>query len=35
MPTEPSSLGTLMFTVGALLPFAVVLVCAAIGLVKR
>ena len=35
MPTPPSSLGTMLFLAGALLPFAVVLVCCVIGLVKR
>jgi len=35
MPTTPSFLGTLLFVVGALLPFGVVLVCACIGLVRR
>ena len=35
MPTEASSLGTLMFIVGAIFPFTVVLVCFVIGLVKR
>ena len=35
MPTEPSSIGTLLFIVGAVLPFTVVLVSAIIGLVKR
>ena len=35
MPTPSSSLGTLLFIAGALLPFTVVLVCFVIGLVKR
>ena len=35
MPTPSSSLGTLLFTAGAFLPFMVVLVCFVIGLVKR
>ena len=35
MPTEPGSLGTVLFTVGVLFPLAAVLVCAVIGLVKR
>ena len=35
MPTTPPSFASLFFAVGALLPFAVVLVCVVIGLVKR
>ena len=35
MPSTPSSLAILVFTIGTLLPFAVILVCAVIGLVKR
>ena len=35
MATEASSLGTLLFIVGVMLPFAVVLVCVVIGVVKR
>ena len=35
MAVEPSALGTLLFTFGALLPFLVVVICAAIGLVKK
>ena len=35
MPTTPPSFAGLLFAAGALLPFAVVLVCAVIGLVKR
>jgi hypothetical protein len=35
MPSAPSSLATLMFAAGAVLPFAVILVCAVVGLVKR
>ena len=35
MPTEASTLGTVLFIVGAMLPFTVALVCAVIGLVKR
>jgi hypothetical protein len=35
MAVEPTSLGTLLFTAGAVLPFMVVLVCFVIGLVKR
>ena len=35
MPTEPPAFAALWFTAGALLPFAVVLVCFVIGLVKR
>ena len=34
MPTEPTSLGTLLFIVGVVLPFTVVLVSAIIGLVQ-
>ena len=36
MPADaPSFVFTLFFAAGAVLPFAVVLVCAVIGLVKR
>ena len=35
MPSTPSSFATLLFTMGAVIPFAVVVVCAVIGLVKR
>ncbi len=35
MPTEATSLGTLLFSIGVILPFTVVLVSAIIGLVKR
>lgn len=31
----PSSLATLLFAAGAVIPFAVVVVCTVIGLVKR
>lgn len=35
MPTETTFLGTLLFTLGALLPFLVVVVCAALAFAKR
>ena len=35
MPVTPPSFAALIFAAGAVLPFAVVLVCAVIGLVKR
>ena len=35
MPTTAPALASLVFAAGAVLPFAVVLVCAVIGLVKR
>ena len=35
MPTVPPSFAGLVFAAGTLLPFAVVLVCFVIGLVKR
>lgn len=35
MPAEPSALATLMFAVGTVLPFVVVVACAVLGLVKR
>lgn len=35
MPTTPPSFAAFIFAAGAVLPFAVVLVCAVIGLVKR
>ena len=35
MPTEAPGYATVVFAAGAMLPFAVVLVCALIGLVKR
>lgn len=35
MPSEPSAFATFLFVVGAVLPFAVVLACAILGLVKR
>jgi hypothetical protein len=35
MPTETSFLDTLLFTLGALLPFLVVVVCAALAFAKR
>jgi len=35
MPSAPSSLATMMFTLGVVVPFAVVVICAIVGLVKR
>ena len=35
MPSTPSTLATLFFAAGALLPFTVVLVSVVIGLVRR
>ena len=35
MPSTPPAFAALVFTAGALLPFAVILVCAVVGLVKR
>ncbi len=35
MVPEPSTLATLMFAAGAVLPFVVVVACAIVGLVKR
>ena len=35
MVPEPSTLATLIFAAGAVLPFAVVVACAIVGLVKR
>ena len=35
MPSTPPAFAALFFAAGALLPFAVVLVCAVVGLVKR
>jgi hypothetical protein len=35
MPSEPSSLATMLFAAGAVLPFLVVVACAVLGLVKR
>ena len=35
MPSEPSSLATMLFAAGAVLPFLVVVACAVFGLVKR
>lgn len=35
MPNTPSALATLLFSAGAVLPFAIVFVCFVIGLVKR
>ena len=35
MPTEAPGYAAVVFAAGAMLPFAVVLVCALIGLVKR
>ena len=35
MPVTPPPFAALFFSVGAILPFAVVLVCFVIGLVKR
>lgn len=35
MPSEPSSLATMLFTAGAVLPFLVVVACAVLALVKR
>ena len=35
MGAEPSSLATLLFTAGAVVPFAVIGICFVLGLVKR
>jgi hypothetical protein len=35
MPVTPPAFAALFFTLGAILPFAVVLVCAVVGLIKR
>ena len=35
MVPEPSALATFMFAAGAVLPFAVVVACVLLGLVKR
>tara|TARA_B100001971_G_C18153371_1_gene517120 strand:+ start:497 stop:604 length:108 start_codon:yes stop_codon:yes gene_type:complete len=35
MPNVPSSFATIMFALGVLVPFAAVVICAVVGLVKR
>ena len=35
MPSVPSSFATMMFALGVVGPFVVVVICAVVGLVKR
>ena len=35
MPPTPSTLATVMFTAGAVVPFVVLIVCFVLGLVRR
>ncbi len=35
MGPEPSSLATLLFIAGAVVPFTVIVICSVLGLVKR